>query len=514
MSLKKRGAALLLLLALLTASLPARAEGISPMSIPGGQTGALKITGLNEAGLKLTGYQIMTADFLYDAQTLKGYLWAAGLADWLNANGYAAYTDADGRVTEAFTAESAARLEAFYADLSAGLQSEALAVPSVGPEAFVFHNGDHYDAANQPMGQYLLLVSGGVHVYRPVVATIAPVWDEGSGGYVIRDGLAEAKASLPKVVKTADGQDSAAAGAPELGGKPVRFDIRAEIPQYPAAAVDTTFSLRDEMDKGLAYAAGSLRVYGVDGEGKETLLSDDSYALTGPETAQGADASVFSIAFSYPKIKDYAQVHVAYEATVGDQALPASPNLNAATLQYSNNPYTQGQYRTLESKAKVFTYGLKLNKRDGSDGAPLSGAVFDLYAYTGGGVASEAPLGDFERIAADLTTDEEGRILVAPLNLGAYRLIEKTAPQGYNRLESAINLRVAGETDAAGSLTGLVSGGSDAGWTDGYYEVTVANYKGTVLPSTGGRGTAVFTVAGISLIVLCAVLLLRRRRGE
>ena len=46
------------------------------------------------------------------------------------------------------------------------------------------------------------------------------------------------------------------------------------------------------------------------------------------------------------------------------------------------------------------------------------------------------------------------------------------------------------------------------------YSVTVRNATTPVLPTTGGAGTVMFTVGGVAVMVLAAVLFLKRKREE
>lgn len=65
---------------------------------------------------------------------------------------------------------------------------------------------------------------------------------------------------------------------PSVGiGDDAEFTISADVPVYPADAINTKFIIKDTMSKGLKYNEGSVKVYGVV-EG-----SDDARAHRGHE---------------------------------------------------------------------------------------------------------------------------------------------------------------------------------------------------------------------------------------
>ncbi|MCC8126486.1 MAG: Cna B-type domain-containing protein [Clostridiales bacterium] len=112
------------------------------------------------------------------------------------------------------------------------------------------------------------------------------------------------------------------------------------------------------------------------------------------------------------------------------------------------------------------------------------------------------------------SVDSEAGVTVHSLSLGTtYYLEEITAPDGYNLLSSAISFKI----DADGSVT--FNGDSAALIVDNNDNVIglyVYNTKGSVLPETGGSGTAPFRIAGLLLTTCSAYLIyvtLRRRRN-
>ena len=53
--------------------------------------------------------------------------------------------------------------------------------------------------------------------------------------------------------------------------------------------------------------------------------------------------------------------------------------------------------------------------------------------------------------------------------------------------------------------------------TDGIYDIVVQNFKGLVLPSTGGIGTMIFTVIGILIMTGAIAIILvksKKRKNE
>ncbi|MCD8353572.1 MAG: CHAP domain-containing protein [Clostridiales bacterium] len=102
-------------------------------------------------------------------------------------------------------------------------------------------------------------------------------------------------------------------------------------------------------------------------------------------------------------------------------------------------------------------------------------------------------------------------VTVSNLSLGTYYLEEVTAPDGYNLLSEPIQF----ELDEYG-LTIILenvdySADEDDEDEDGNPVLYVYNSKGYELPSTGGSGTWMYTLAGLTLCGGAALLLLRKR---
>jgi len=150
---------------------------------------------------------------------------------------------------------------------------------------------------------------------------------------------------------------------------------------------------------------------------------------------------------------------------------------------------------------------IKLTKTD-DENRPLGNAVFGLYTTDKADMLSEAEFNDFKAlygldssVVMEITDDsgtyylksiavssDNGIIEWQDLSENSYLVKELKAPDGYNRAEENYIL----------SRSGCDS--------DGINEQTIINYKGMVLPSTGGYGLWVYYGMGTLLILLAVVL--------
>ena len=148
-----------------------------------------------------------------------------------------------------------------------------------------------------------------------------------------------------------------------------------------------------------------------------------------------------------------------------------------------------------------------------SGSTPLPGATFTLYGsdyLSGTTVNSSATL-----LQSDLTSDENGRIALGPLEYGTYYLVETCAPGGYYMLTEPVTITV----DASG-VTCLQSEITLPQSVDrvnydtetGIYTAIVANAPGYELPATGGSGTQIFEILGSILVFGSLGLLWQKRR--
>ena len=270
----------------------------------------------------------------------------------------------------------------------------------------------------------------------------------------------------------------------------------------------------------------------------------------GDKVAVGANVTVDSttntITVTFDDIKDgntitkSSIVTVEYTAVLNSKAvIGLDGQENKVYLTYSNNPNWTGtgtpddKGKTPEDKVIVFTYELDTTKVDGKDNTKLKDAKFKLSRKTATGDTEYAQVTDGKLTgwtivgeATELVSGEDGLFKVAGLDSGTYYLTETQAPSGYNSLTDPIEVVLTATTandqvwsgTASDALTKLeVTADKIPGTVDtnkGIGSITIANNKGSFLPSTGGIGTTMFYVGGGVLVAGAGVLLITKKRAK
>ena len=483
-------ASLCLALALtLCLTLPAWAagDGDAGQRITQDATGSITVKDV-ESGVKVHVYQLMTVNVNYTAHQpqMPVYSWVKPVGDWLKGNanetyqGYISKVEKDYSVTENFKDNgetNAADIAAFYDSLAAAIRG-GTAIQNFQPTETktVEKNQTECTISGLPMGNYLVLIEGGMKIYRPSAVNLVPVWKPGTGdnpGEWVISSPAEVaiKSSEPTIIKKVKDAETYNANdnVPELDyaqvdiGDTVTYILEADVPQFPADAINKGYVISDDLPDGMTL--GDVTVYGVkpvsgdgtteteapltlkqDGENTDPAAGPDlTYTLTKstnenqvqrPTENLGTKTVNFKVEFS--NIVDiykagYTKVKITYTATanagikVVDKHDNTHVNQNTAYLDYNNNPYekpvddAEPTWQTAKATATVYTYGLKVDKKsdtqndDGSD-VFLPGAEFTLtkagenqqpipFVYTGGLGTTEGTY----RVATQAEIGETGK---------------------------------------------------------------------------------------------------------
>lgn len=341
---------------------------------------------------------------------------------------------------------------------------------------------------------------------------------------------ANIKGDLPTVVKKVNGESATSAKI----GDTLTFTLTSTIPDM--SAYDTyTFNFKDTLSKGLTFGqVDSVKV------GDTTLTKGTDYTVA---TSTVSDSTLLTVTMLNFKDKQQTNVGktitVTYKATLNkDAVVGGHGNVNSATIQYSNKPGIEGTGESEPSKVRVFTYGFTVDKYTGDKyddtATRLAGAEFTLapkgdaaisFVQVTAGSATENAV---YRVAKDdetgttttITTPANGKVVFQGLKNGEYTLTETKAPAGYNKLASALGVKVEGQNDGTDTTNATVTitydndnGSSNYNQSASNGVIPVRNKSGVVLPGTGGMGTIAFTMIGVLVIALGVAWTLKRKNA-
>lgn len=175
------------------------------------------------------------------------------------------------------------------------------------------------------------------------------------------------------------------------------------------------------------------------------------------------------------------EVEFKFTAKVSEDAEANVVINNKAYINYENGHGFDGEKETDDIPVTPTAGSLTVIKKDGDSNEELNGAKFELRQ------------GDV--VVASGTTKDGGKIFFGELDYGDYELVETKAPTGYNLLQNPINVTI---NEDNSNVT-----------------IEVDNYKsGWELPKTGGIGTSIFTLLGLTLMGAALFAFIRRRNGD
>lgn len=316
-----------------------------------------------------------------------------------------------------------------------------------------------------------------------------------------------------------------------IGAKSGSFDvgesqtwiIRGGIPAGIGNARD--YGIQCTIGYRLTYEQGSPLVSLYTKAGDTLLLRlGDHYtleeALTNGNTIDNFTVSLTPAGMAYAAAnlgrgENAPEIHVCFQAAINENAAMGEGISNLAHLNYTNSAGMT--YGADSGISEVYTGGFHILKTD-SAGNPLAGAVFQLARQ-----ATEAELsdpsaetvtlhiGEEERTVVfvsfyaeenlsggkvrEVTTGEDGAAVIYGLAYGEYYLLETEAPEGCNRQTEPITVIINGTSQMVDNTIRLI---------------------GTkfAIPETGGMGTTVFHVIGITIIGAACLLLLSNRNRK
>ena len=250
-----------------------------------------------------------------------------------------------------------------------------------------------------------------------------------------------------------------------------------------------SYVLYDKMDKGLTFNVNSVVV----------KIGDDVVEANNYVVKTNVTDYTFVIEFNDEfilKQPKNTNIDVYYTATLNkDATIEGDGNINETFLKYGNNITTD------KKKTITYTYAFEIIKTN-KEGVELTGAEFILLDKLGNEI--KVILKDEETKTYRIATGNEigvnikvGKATIEGLDKDSYKLKEVVSPEGYNKLTSPVEFRVNGKTNVTIIERTLVN---------------VINYTGSELPETGGIGTKLFITSGLSLVLICGLVLVTKLR--
>jgi fimbrial isopeptide formation D2 family protein/LPXTG-motif cell wall-anchored protein len=312
-------------------------------------------------------------------------------------------------------------------------------------------------------------------------------------------------------------------------GSSITYKIRVSIPA--AIKAGDTFTITDSLDEALTLTLSSTTVTAsaltVAPAGSNTLIAVTDYnaAHTLVPASGGGGLLTFTLTNAgIAKATGHEFVEVLLTVKVNSKVLDYADDDNVigneATITFTN---TEGDSFTASTDegggggSDTHIASIQVTKVD-QNGDELLGAKFKIATSPENAVAlrflrrdSSGVLLDYGAVGystatdVEVTTDADGLAYFTGLQdfngsvARVYYIVETEAPAGYNL------------------LTAPVTASFGAAYYDGvddHYILelpAIRNSEGFTLPSTGGTGTIVFTVAGIVLLGLAVMLAIKPR---
>lgn len=394
---------------------------------------------------------------------------------------------------------------------------------------------------NLPYGYYLILETKTPSGYKASKPALVEVPKAGAPDVVIT--VKEQILAIEKkiVCTETDGKEKLVDAVTSQAGKDITFQVTYDVPKY-ASADDVVFKITDTMEKGLTFGGEeSVVVYKNSVEQKNKLTRDTDYSVT---VTEGTSANTTTVVYDfsdqgdgtnyYAKVKDAEKVIIRYTGKLNENAHfgdgeNITTNVNTVVPTFGENlsSVTNGA----PDKTKSYAGAIEITKIDeNNSNSSLSGAEFTVYESDNNGdmtnqIARLVVTENGQKTLKDAvaTSGADGKVLFEGLGEGIYYIKETKSPSGYLLLKEPIKVVVSVTEPVA-----IVDGNEKATQftytitmnneeiqqenKNGVAKINVTNKKGFSLPTTGGKGTYLFTIVGVLFIASGIILFVRSRK--
>lgn len=320
------------------------------------------------------------------------------------------------------------------------------------------------------------------------------------------------------------------------------YEIGADVPFLLTGTVSKNiadyntykYAFVDELSKGFTFNADSVKVF----VGTAPVAATQYKVTSEPITDAGDYQDGTRIRIDFANLKDVtgvtpdSTITVRYTAKLNEKSEAGKPQPNKVHVEYSKSASDdEGEPgKTPDTEVYVFTYKVDSEKVDADKPeTKLQGAEFRLVNADKTKAATIAD-GKITGWAADVdggttfAVPAGGQFSIEGLDADVQYYLEETkAPTGYNfptgdAKYTSIKLTATVKTEEGQkpAVTELKLGEkTDVSPADGTFStLQIKNSKGSTLPETGGIGTTIFTIVGVTAMVAAAGGFVLRNRKK
>ena len=459
--MRKIFAVLLTLAMVLAMSIPTFADGTAPS---GKDTATITVTGI-EDGATVNAYRIVEPQ--YNDNGLYGYKVVApySIADTTNfVPTFAEITKIAGQVS--------------------------------GTAITLNGNLKNGYSATVGAGEYIVIIESTNYTYNPVVVSAAYANANNKGSlangtisatdkWTLEGEKSVAKSSKVEINKKVSQPDAAV-------GDKVDYTITGTIPSYGAQFENPVYKITDTITNAKYASDITVTI------GGKPATKDTDYTITGgTEDVDNFEITFNNVGSYYDKTDVERAVVITYKAEILESATSTTPAKNTARLNYSNKP---GETKNATEK-NTYTYTFELD--DEFTKVDENGNALDDCTFTLTNKETNTEYTCTTEIA-----DGKAKIHFEGLDAGTYELKETVAKEGYSINNTKYTVEIIPSYNDDGTLKDKTIKIDNVANT----KVVVQNTRLSSLPSTGGIGTTIFTIAGCAIMVAAAGLFFASRK--
>ena len=332
-------------------------------------------------------------------------------------------------------------------------------------------------------------------------------------------------------------------------GDTVDYQIISTLPTITSKASSLSeYTYADTLSKGIRYNKNDVVIEffkdagctdkittWAEDSGKFTVAYDDAQNIMTIRMTEAGLSEISEAATVYTDSvkRGYSDctMRLTYAATLtADAKMGDTDNPNEVVLTWKRTNTTY--FDTLKDCCHVYTYGVDVLKQFSDNGGNVRNVKFNLHNDTDD-VYVVAEQKDsvyyakgFTAKKSEATTfipNSSGHIIVKGLEDDSYSLTETATDKGYVLLKEAVKIVITakenGTCEKCGTklLTASATvNGKDVTMTDGnaIVPMTVINNPGFNLPKTGGYGTWMFTIGGVTLLGAATFIVVKSRKHK